>query len=75
MKPIVVATPEQAREMERTASRIIDAMASSGHGPVAIASILIGVLRIMHGSGNQEYKVELEAYIAANLDEMRKAHQ
>lgn len=75
MKPIVEASPEQTRAMNGIAGAIIAALTEAGHGRVSIATILVGTLCVLHQAGDHEYRLELETYLAANLEQMRKMHQ
>lgn len=75
MKPIVDATEEQSEVMSERAGSILAAFAEGGMGAVQTATYLVTALRVLHRAGPRDYKLELEAYLAANLEEMRKAHQ
>jgi hypothetical protein len=72
VKPIIDATEEEAARMSERASTILSAFAAGGMGAVATATHLIAALRVLHGAAPLDYQLELEAYLAANLKEMRK---
>ncbi len=75
MKPIIDATDKEAADLSARALDILESFSKGGLGAVATAVHLVSALRLLHQAANHEYRLELEAYLAENLEEMRKIHQ